>query len=175
MHRTPRATAPPVRYGIEGPQAIAVPSREVLLTPDPWQPRKWRQAVRLPAGTLIPAVGTIPGFDPGHTFVVNEDVPAGGPITLYCNNDIPKLQAELQKAEGNCHIYYHRSHMLYLDSKPCSGRTKRWMAAHHQVGGLINTSLQANAQFHEVGESCVVVAHPNPILAGTPVAINYAP
>ena len=172
--RTTRARAPPIRLGIDVPQAIAVPSKQVSLNPSEWEPRKWRRPVTLPAGTLIPAVGTIPGTDPGHTFVVNEDVRAGGAITLYNTRQIPKVQALIQKTKGNCHIYFHKARLLYLDSKPFSGRSKKWMAAHHQVGGLINSTLIANAKFLEVGENCVVVAHPSPIRAGTTVTINYA-
>ena len=49
------------------------------------------------------------------------------------------------------------------------------MAGKHQVAGLINLSLYANAIFVEVGDYCVAVAHPNAIPAGSLVAINYAP
>ena len=167
---------PSSRYGIDELEPIAVPARDnVLLNPDPWDSKKWRQSIRFPPGSLIPAVGTIPGFDPGHTFVVHEDVPAGGAITLYNTTKISATDALIEKDNGNCHIYYHKARMQHLDSKPFSGRSKRWMAAHHQVGGLINTSLYANAKFQEVGEHCLVVAHPNRIGAGTPVTINYAP
>ena len=40
--------------------------------PGQWQARKWRDVQRLPAMSLAPAVGTVPDFDPGHTFVVHE-------------------------------------------------------------------------------------------------------
>ena len=51
--------------------------------------RKWRDAQRFPAGVLVPAVKTVPDFDPGHTFVVHELVRAGDPITLYSTKKIP--------------------------------------------------------------------------------------
>ena len=84
------------RYHIEMPQAIAVPSKTgVFFMPDHWQARKWSDVQRLPAGILAPAVGTIPDFDPGHTFVVNELVRAG--ITLYSTQKIPTAKAYIEK------------------------------------------------------------------------------
>ena len=128
--------------------------------PDHWQARKWRDAQRLPAGVSAPAVGTVPDFDPGHTFVVHELVRAGDPITLHSTKKIPTAKALMKKKE-NWHTYYHKSRMVYLYSKPFSGKSKEWMARQHQVGGLINSSLNANAMFVEVGEYCIVVAHPH--------------
>ena len=64
--------------------------------------------------------------------------------------------------------------MEYLDSRPFSGMSKEWMAGRHEVGGMVNSSINANAKF-EVGKYCVVVAHPHAILAGTAVSIKYSP
>lgn len=105
---------------------------------------------------------------------MRELVRAGDPITLYSTKKIPTAKALVEK-NGNRQIYYHKSWMVYLDSKPFSGKSKEWMARHHQVGGLINSSLNANAMFVEVGEYCIVVAHPHDIHAGTAVNINYEP
>ena len=131
-----RTKVPQRRYHIAGPQAIAVPAKtEVFLQPNHWEARKWRRAVTLPAGSLVPAVVTIPGFDPGHTFIVHENVRAGDPITLYSTRSIPKAKALIEKKNGNQHIYFHKSRMEYLDSRPFSGMSKEWMARRHEVGG----------------------------------------
>ena len=37
-------------------------------------------------------------------------------------------------------------------------------------GGMVNSSIKANAKFDEVGKYCVVMAHPHAILAGTAVS-----
>ena len=111
--RSERIHVPPRRYHIDIPQAIAVPAKTgVLFMPDHWQARKWRDAQRLPAGVSAPAVGTVPDFDPGHTFVVHELVRAGDPITLHSTKKIPTAKALIEKKE-NRHIYYHKSRMVY--------------------------------------------------------------
>ena len=94
--RSVRFLVPSRRFPLDIPQAIAVPAKTgVLFMPDHWQARKWSDAQRLPAGILAAAVGTIPDFDPGHTFVVNELVRAG--ITLYSTQKIPTAKAYIEK------------------------------------------------------------------------------
>jgi len=172
-----RVRSKPIRLGFdkEALKTIPVPRKEkVYLNPDPHQPKKWRRPIDLPHGEFVPDINryTTPGFDPGHSFVVREHVRAGDAISIYNTREIPKAQA-LKEKESNRYIYLHKNRQVYLDSKPFAGRTKEWMAAHHQVAGLINASLQANAKFEEVGEYCVAVAHPNEIFPGSLVTINY--
>lgn len=137
------------------------------------QVRRWSQPVRFPAGALEPdADAQTPGFVPGHTFVVYEHVQEGRPITLYNTREIPKERVDKEKKKGNLHIFFHNGQRTYLDSKPFSGRTKRWMAMHHQVAGLINSSLNPNAKFEEVEKYCIAMAK-QALPAGTRVTINY--
>ena len=137
--------------------------------------------MRFPAGALDADAQT-PGFVPGHTLDMFVHVPGHvrtrcvrtcpGRITLYNTREIPKERVDKEKKKGNLHIFFHNGQRTYLDSKPFSGRTKRWMAMHHQVAGLINSSLNPNAKFEEVEKYCIAMAK-QALPAGTRVTINY--
>ena len=177
----PRVRGKPAQYGVsEDNQSIPVPPKIVHLNPDfsIKANKKWKGAKICPGLMLVPdPAAPIPGLSSasGHTVQVLETVAKGGIISLYNTKELNEAQALAAKAKGNLHIYLHKTRGVYLDSKPFSGRTKQWMAGKHQVAGLINLSLYANAIFVQVGDYCVAVAHPNAIPAGSLVAINYAP
>jgi hypothetical protein len=177
LRRSERVRVQPVRMGTPHLPDIAVPRRvSVLLNPDQSDARKWRLPQALPAGRLTKSmVVPVGGLDVGHGFVVHELVRAGDPITLYSTKKITMKEALKEKARGNRHLYHHKPRMFFLDSKPTSSRSKRWMARNHQVGGLINSSITPNAVFQTVGEYCVVVAHPHDIQPYTEVSIKYNP
>ena len=173
-----RTKMPPRRYHIAGPQAISVPAKtEVFLQPNHWEPRKWWHAVTLPAGSLVPRSERFLALILDALLLFTRMF-ARRPFHSVQHQKHSKSQSlDREKKWKSAYLFQQDSNgvprlkalsgNVDLDSRPFSGMSHEWMAGRHEKGGMVNSSINANAKFDEVCKYCVLVAYPHEILART--------
>ena len=93
--------------------------------------------------------------------------------TLFVSLSVFYFSQLLEFVQGNRHIRHNHDACCCLDSKPTPMRGYDYYSRLHQVAGFVNSALECNAVFVNVGYDVVLVAKQF-IPKGTEVFVNYA-